>query len=176
MAATIERLLPIDEQALLKAYVEGSSEPAHAAAIYDTLEVPANERSGQRSFSLKSPRSDGSIIGCRFIRTTGHPLFGRKVKTSHGAGRAALAGIVRQPIGRESAEELAEVIRDGLAEEGLDIRVHSNTRTGWDVAINSDRLKKALCSVGTTADRRLRIVWLKPMICGIAPLASISRL
>jgi hypothetical protein len=61
MAATIERLLPIDEQALLKAYVEGSSEPAHAAAIYDTLEVPANERSGQRSFSLKSPRSDGSI-------------------------------------------------------------------------------------------------------------------
>jgi flavodoxin len=38
-----------------------------------------------------------------------------------------------------SAEELAEMIRDGLAEEGLDIRVDSNTRTGWDVAINSDR-------------------------------------
>jgi hypothetical protein len=42
MAATIERLLPIDEQALLKAYVEGSSEPADAAAIYDTLEVPTS--------------------------------------------------------------------------------------------------------------------------------------
>jgi hypothetical protein len=35
----IERLLPVDEQALLKAYVEGS-EPADAAAIYDALEVP----------------------------------------------------------------------------------------------------------------------------------------
>jgi hypothetical protein len=31
------------------------------------------------------------------------------------------------------------MIRDGLAEEGFDIRVHSNTRTGWDVAINSDK-------------------------------------
>jgi hypothetical protein len=39
MPATIERLLPVDEQALLKAYVEGS-EPADAAAIYDSLEVP----------------------------------------------------------------------------------------------------------------------------------------
>ena len=34
-----KRLLPVDEQALLKAYVEGS-EPADAAAIYDALEVP----------------------------------------------------------------------------------------------------------------------------------------
>jgi hypothetical protein len=42
MAATIERLLPVDEQALLRAYVEGSSEPADAANIYDALEVPAN--------------------------------------------------------------------------------------------------------------------------------------
>ena len=41
MTATIVRLLPADEQALLKAYVEGASEPAEAAAIYDTLEVPA---------------------------------------------------------------------------------------------------------------------------------------
>ena len=39
MPATIERLLPVAEQALLKAYVEGS-EPAEAAAIYDALEVP----------------------------------------------------------------------------------------------------------------------------------------
>ena len=39
MPATIERLLPVDEQALLKAYAEGS-EPADAAAIYDALEVP----------------------------------------------------------------------------------------------------------------------------------------
>jgi hypothetical protein len=31
------------------------------------------------------------------------------------------------------------MIRDGLAEEGFDIRVHSNTRTGWDVAISSDK-------------------------------------
>jgi hypothetical protein len=42
MAATIERLLPVDEQALLRAYVDGSSEPADAANIYDALEVPAN--------------------------------------------------------------------------------------------------------------------------------------
>lgn len=42
MAATIERLLPVDEQALLRAYVEGGSEPADAANIYDALEVPAN--------------------------------------------------------------------------------------------------------------------------------------
>ena len=41
MTATIVRLLPADGQALLKAYIEGSSEPADAAAIYDTLEVPA---------------------------------------------------------------------------------------------------------------------------------------
>jgi hypothetical protein len=41
-AATIERLLPVDEQALLRAYVEGGSEPADAANIYDALEVPAN--------------------------------------------------------------------------------------------------------------------------------------
>jgi hypothetical protein len=41
MTATIVRLLPPEEQALLKAYVVGSSEPANAAAIYDKLEVPA---------------------------------------------------------------------------------------------------------------------------------------
>jgi hypothetical protein len=46
-------------------------------------------------------REGGQTVGCRFIRTTGHPLFGRKVKTSHGAGRGALAGIVRQPMGRQ---------------------------------------------------------------------------
>ena len=41
MTAAIVRLLPADEHALLKAYVEGTSEPANAAAIYNTLEVPA---------------------------------------------------------------------------------------------------------------------------------------
>jgi hypothetical protein len=41
MTAAIVRLLPADEHALLKAYVEGTSEPANAAAIYETLEVPA---------------------------------------------------------------------------------------------------------------------------------------
>ena len=40
---------------------------------------------------------------------------------------------------KKPADELAEMIRDGLAEEGYDIRVHSNTRTGWDVAISSDK-------------------------------------
>ena len=40
---------------------------------------------------------------------------------------------------KRPAGELAEMIRDGLAEEGFDIRVHSNTRTGWDVAIYSDK-------------------------------------
>jgi hypothetical protein len=40
MTATIVRLLPADEQALLKAYVEGTCGPAADAAIYDLLEVP----------------------------------------------------------------------------------------------------------------------------------------
>ena len=31
------------------------------------------------------------------------------------------------------------MIRDGLAEEGFDVQIHSNPRTGWDVAISSDR-------------------------------------
>jgi hypothetical protein len=34
-------------------------------------------------------------------------------------------------------EELAEIIRDGLAEEGHDIQVHPNPETGWDVAVVS---------------------------------------
>jgi hypothetical protein len=39
---------------------------------------------------------------------------------------------------KRPAEELAEMIRDGLAEEGFDVLVHSNPRIGWDVAIISD--------------------------------------
>jgi hypothetical protein len=38
-----------------------------------------------------------------------------------------------------AAEDLAEMIRDGLAEEGFEVQVHSNSRTGWDVAISSDK-------------------------------------
>jgi hypothetical protein len=40
---------------------------------------------------------------------------------------------------KRPAEELAEMIRDGLAEEGFDVQVHSNPQTGWDVAISSAR-------------------------------------
>jgi hypothetical protein len=40
---------------------------------------------------------------------------------------------------KRPADELAEMIRDGLAEEGFEILVHSNPRTGWDVAISSDK-------------------------------------
>ena len=36
-----------------------------------------------------------------------------------------------------AAEELAEMIRDGLAEEGHDVQVHPNPETGWDVAVVS---------------------------------------
>jgi len=36
-----------------------------------------------------------------------------------------------------AAEELAEMIRDGLAEEGHDVQVHRNPETGWDVAVVS---------------------------------------
>ena len=39
---------------------------------------------------------------------------------------------------KRPAEELAEMIGDGLAEEGFDVQVHSNPRTGWYVAIISD--------------------------------------
>ena len=34
-----------------------------------------------------------------------------------------------------AAEELAEMIRDGLAEEGHYVQVHPNPETGWDVAV-----------------------------------------
>jgi hypothetical protein len=36
---------------------------------------------------------------------------------------------------KRPADELAEMIRDGLAEEGFEVLVHSNPRTGKDVAI-----------------------------------------
>src|SRR5262249_4761265 len=36
---------------------------------------------------------------------------------------------------KKTAEDLAEMIRDGLAEEGFEVQVHSNSRIGWDVAI-----------------------------------------
>jgi flavodoxin len=36
-----------------------------------------------------------------------------------------------------AAEELAEMIRDGLAEEGHDVQVQPNPETGWDVAVVS---------------------------------------
>jgi hypothetical protein len=36
---------------------------------------------------------------------------------------------------KRPAEELAEMIRDGLAEEGHDIQVHPNPETGWGVAV-----------------------------------------
>jgi len=42
MTATVIRLLPVDEKVLLKAYVEGTSEPDGADALYDALEVPAD--------------------------------------------------------------------------------------------------------------------------------------
>lgn len=42
MIATIVRLLPTDEQALLKCYVEGNEEPDDFGALYDALEVPKN--------------------------------------------------------------------------------------------------------------------------------------
>jgi hypothetical protein len=36
-----------------------------------------------------------------------------------------------------AAEELAEMIRDGLAEEGHNVQVRPNPETGWDVAVVS---------------------------------------
>ena len=36
-----------------------------------------------------------------------------------------------------AAEESAEMIRDGLAEEGHDVQVHPNPEIGWDVAVIS---------------------------------------
>jgi hypothetical protein len=39
---------------------------------------------------------------------------------------------------RRPADVLAEMIRDGLAEEGFEVQVHPDTRIGWDVAIISD--------------------------------------
>ncbi len=36
-----------------------------------------------------------------------------------------------------AAEELAEMIRDGLAEEGHDVQVRTNVAMGWDVAVAS---------------------------------------
>ena len=36
-----------------------------------------------------------------------------------------------------AAEELAEMIKDGLAEEGHDVQVHPHPETGWHVAVIS---------------------------------------
>jgi ribosomal protein L13 len=36
-----------------------------------------------------------------------------------------------------AAEELAEMIKDGLAEEGHDVQVHPHPETGWQVAVIS---------------------------------------
>ena len=36
-----------------------------------------------------------------------------------------------------AAEELAEMIRDGLAEEGHEVQIHPNPKTGWHVAVIS---------------------------------------
>ena len=36
-----------------------------------------------------------------------------------------------------AAEGLAEMIRDGLAEEGHDVQVHPDPEIGWDVAVTS---------------------------------------
>jgi hypothetical protein len=40
---------------------------------------------------------------------------------------------------KRPAEELAEMIREGLAEEGFDVLVRSNAQTGCDVAISSEK-------------------------------------
>jgi hypothetical protein len=42
MTATIVRLLPADEHALLSCYVKGTSEPDNFGALYDALDVPTN--------------------------------------------------------------------------------------------------------------------------------------
>ena len=52
-------------------------------------------------------------------------------------GAASDVVTVRVEKPKRPAEELAEMIRDGLAEEGFEVQVHSNPRTGWDVAIVS---------------------------------------
>lgn len=65
MTRTIVRLLPADEQALLKAYIEGSSEPADAAAIYDTLEISAGATPPRLAIAVAhcpSPPSNFQIL------------------------------------------------------------------------------------------------------------------
>ena len=48
------------------------------------------------------------------------------------------------------------MIRDGLAEEGFEVQVHSNPRTGWDVAIISDNENKGTQSRAETIAAELR--------------------
>jgi hypothetical protein len=43
MTATLVRLLPVDELALLKCYVEGTPEPEGFGALYHALEVPKSD-------------------------------------------------------------------------------------------------------------------------------------
>ena len=57
---------------------------------------------------------------------------------------------------KRPAEELAEMIGDGLAEEGFDVLVHSNPRTGWDVAIISDNENEGTQSRAETIAAELR--------------------
>ena len=57
---------------------------------------------------------------------------------------------------KRPAEELVEMIRDGLAEEGFEVQVHSNPRTGWDVAIISDNENEGTQSRAETIAAELR--------------------
>ena len=57
---------------------------------------------------------------------------------------------------KRPAEELAEMIRDGLAEGGFEVQVHSNPRTGWDVAIISDNENEGTQSRAETIAAELR--------------------
>ena len=47
---------------------------------------------------------------------------------------------------KRPADILAEMIRDGLAEEGFEVQVHPNPRIGWDVAIISDSTNEGVQS------------------------------
>jgi hypothetical protein len=62
MAATIVRLLPADEHALLSCYVAGGAEPPGFDALYKALGVPA--KATPPRLTIASPRSS-----CTTFRT-----------------------------------------------------------------------------------------------------------
>ena len=78
--ANIERLLPADEQALLKAYVEWTCGPPATAAIYDILGAPVmylgNTAASKAGAIISFGGNQSGHSFMRLMRSQGIPALG----------------------------------------------------------------------------------------------------